>query len=136
MRCVVAAFSILGLISSVGAFELALDVSNKEQEWKERPVAKVIGLLRDMKAQLEREASEDTEMYDAMVCWCQTNDKAKTKAVADGQAKDKLLTTLIPALAAKATKLSVEMDALNKEIFHNEEALQTASSVREKELEE
>jgi len=136
MRCVVAAFSILGLISSVGAFELALDVSNKEQEWKERPVAKVIGLLRDMKAQLEREASEDTEMYDAMVCWCQTNDKAKTKAVADGQAKDKLLTTLIPALAAKATKLSVEMDALNKEISHNEEALQTASSVREKELEE
>merc|ERR1719498_1089915 len=39
-----------------------------------------------MKSQLEKEVSNDAELYDKMVCWCETNDKEKTKAIADADA--------------------------------------------------
>jgi len=99
----------------------------------ERPIAKVLGLLRGMQATLETEASQEQEMYDAMICWCETNDKEKTKAIKDGQAKDKMLTELIPQLAAKSTKLEVEMEGITKELGENKEALATATELRAKE---
>jgi hypothetical protein len=37
---------------------------------KNRPVSKVITLLKDMLKQLEKEAEEDEEIYDKMACWC------------------------------------------------------------------
>merc|ERR1719450_1864040 len=43
------------------------------------PVQRVIALLKKMKAEHEKEA----ELYDKMVCWCETNEKEKTKAIAD-----------------------------------------------------
>jgi hypothetical protein len=36
---------------------------------KNRPIAKVIKLLEDMKAQLEKEAADDAEVYDKLTCW-------------------------------------------------------------------
>ena len=50
-----------------------------EENAKNRPVSKVITLLKDMQAQLEKEGEEDEEDYDRMVCWCETNEKEKTK---------------------------------------------------------
>jgi hypothetical protein len=53
------------------------------QAAKNRPVSKVITLLKDMLKQLEKEAEEDEEIYDKMACWCETNDKEKTKSISD-----------------------------------------------------
>ena len=47
------------------------------QAAKNRPVSKVIVLLKDMLKQLEEEAEEDEEIYDKMACWCETNDKKR-----------------------------------------------------------
>jgi formiminotetrahydrofolate cyclodeaminase len=52
---------------------------------KNRPVSKVITLLKDMTKQLEKEAEEDQEIYDKLACWCTTNDKEKTKAIAEAE---------------------------------------------------
>merc|ERR1719387_1444595 len=87
-----------------------------------------------MSAQLDKEASEDEELYETMVCWCKTNEKSKTTAVEDGQARDSALTELIPQLAAKSTKLTVEIEYLSKEISENEASLNTATELRSKEL--
>merc|ERR1719213_88275 len=38
-----------------------------------------------MLKQLEKEAEEDEEIYDKMACWCETNDKEKTKAIATAE---------------------------------------------------
>ena len=48
---------------------------------KNRPVSKVITLLKDMLKQLEKEAEEDEEIYDKMACWCETNDKERTHRI-------------------------------------------------------
>ena len=52
---------------------------------KNRPVAKVINVLKDMRKQLEKEKEDDEETYGKRACWCQTNDEQKTKAIADAE---------------------------------------------------
>jgi hypothetical protein len=61
--------------NSPSSISLGLTLS----EEKNRPVTKVITLLKDMQKQLQAESEADQEIYDKLACWCTTNDKAKTK---------------------------------------------------------
>merc|ERR1719428_328097 len=112
------------------------DLTFDEEGAKTRPVAKVIKLLQDMLAQLEKEADEDQEVYDKMACWCETNDKEKTKAIADGEARIESLTALIEELTAKSAQLNTEIKNLEKEIAKNQAALDAATEMRQKQLAE
>merc|ERR1719216_729733 len=76
---------------------------------KNRPVSKVITLLKDMLKQLEKEAEDDEAIYDKMACWCETNDKAKTKSIADAEAKIAALTNKIEELTAASARLNEEI---------------------------
>merc|ERR1719502_208611 len=105
-------------------------------EQKNRPVSKVIGLLKDMVAQLEKEAEEDEEVYESMGCWCETNDKIKTKAIADAEAKIESLVSFIENFAANTARLTVEISNLEKEVAKNSDALDKATALRTKELAE
>merc|ERR1719264_2340430 len=89
-----------------------------------------------MLKQLEKEAGEDEEIYDKMACWCETNDKAKTKAIADAEARIELLTTKIEELTALSARLNTEIKNLEKEVAANQEALEKATALREKQLAE
>merc|ERR1719197_2165238 len=101
------------------------------QEAKNRPVAKVIKLLQDMLAQMEKEAEEDQEVYDKFVCWCETNDKEKTKAIADGEARIENLTAKIEELTALSSQLQTELKNLEKEVAKNQKALDEATAMRQ-----
>jgi len=103
---------------------------------KNRPVSKVITLLKDMLKQLEKEAEEDEEIYDQLACWCETNDKEKTKSIADAEAKIEDLTTKIEELTASSARLNTEIKNLEKEVAENQEALDQATAIRQKELAE
>lgn len=48
----------------LGASALYSDASAEE-----KPVAKVINLLKEMKDTLEKEGEEDQKVYDTMACW-------------------------------------------------------------------
>lgn len=104
-----------------------------ELEGKTNPIKRVINLLNDMKAQLEKEAAKESEMYDEMVCWCETNEKEKVKAIADAEAKDKDLSAEIEARAARFGSVSTEIEAMKKQIAEDTEALKQATAIREKE---
>merc|ERR1719337_76051 len=54
---------------------------------KEYLVTKVVNLLKDMQKQLEKEAEEDEVIYEKMVCWCNTNDKEKTKSIKEAEVR-------------------------------------------------
>merc|ERR1719355_530357 len=103
---------------------------------KNRPVTKVINLLKDMLAQLEAEAEEDEEIYDKMACWCETNDKEKTKSIADAEARISDLTTKIEELTANSARLNTEIKNLEKEVAENQAALDKATALRQKQLAE
>jgi len=121
-------YTILLAFLAVGAFAGKVDESGVN-----RPVNKVITLLKEMQAQLEAEQKEDEEIYDKLDCWCETNDKAKTKAIEEAEARISQLTSTIEELTATSARLNTEIENLAKEIEANEQSLAKATSIREKE---
>jgi len=95
-------------------------------------VSKVVTLLQDMQAQLEREADADEEVFSKLACWCETNDKGKTKAIADAESRISTLGGTIEQMSAMSQTLNQEIDGLKKEIANNEKSLEVATSLREK----
>merc|ERR1719191_2319033 len=89
-----------------------------------------------MVGQLEAEAESDEEVYEAISCWCETNDKGKTKAIADAEAKIAVLTAAIEEYAANAARLNTEIANLESEVAANTDALDKATAMRQKELAE
>merc|ERR1719310_1308114 len=71
-----------------------------------------------------------------MACWCETNDKEKTKSIADAEARISDLTTKIEELTASSARLNTEIQNLEKEVAENQAALDKATSIRQKELAE
>lgn len=99
---------------------------------KNYPVSKVVVLLKDMQAQLEAEADKDEEVYEKLSCWCQTNDKAKSKAIEDADRRIIQLGNSIEEAAALSSSLKVEIDNLEKELEKNKQSLETATALRKK----
>jgi len=124
------------LVNPAAANALQDDVPSFLESAKEYPVTKVINLLKDMKAQLEKEAEEDEEIYDKLACWCETNDKEKTKAIADAEAHIEDLTAQIEELSATSARLNTEIKNLEAEVKENQDALDTATALRTKQLAE
>lgn len=128
---------LFGLDFASGAFTLHSSAAKvDESESKNRPVSKVITLLKDMLKQLEKEAAEDEEIYDKMACWCETNDKEKTQAIADAETRIAGLTTKIEELTATSARLNQETVNLGKEVAQNQESLDQATAIRQKQLAE
>jgi len=100
------------------------------------PVKRVTNLLQKMKDELVAEADKEAEMYEKMVCWCETNEKEKKKAVADADAKDNELSAEIEARSARFGQLAANIENTKKEIKENTDALKKATSIRENEAAE
>merc|ERR1719504_515104 len=103
---------------------------------KNRPVTKVINLMKDMQVQLEKEADEDQEVYEKVTCWCETNDKDKTTAISDAESRITDLTSTIEEATASSSRLNMEIKNLATEIAKNQAALDKATELRKKELAE
>merc|ERR1719310_1361917 len=103
---------------------------------KESPIQRVVRLLTEMKTQLEAEASADEEAYDKMVCWCETNDKEKSKAIADADAHITDLVAEIEERSARDAELQTQIEHLGQQIADEKKALEEATGLREKEYAE
>merc|ERR550537_739705 len=129
---------LLALSSVVVGMDVAVasSLSFDVEAAKNRPVSKVMTLLKDMLKQLQKEAEEDEQIYDQIACWCETNDKEKTKAIADAEARIADLTSKIEELTANSARLSTEIKNLEKEVAANQAALDQATAIRQKQLAE
>jgi hypothetical protein len=110
-----------------------LAASSNDADSKVNAVDKVITVLEEMKAQLEKEAAGDDALMDKMVCWCETNDKLKTKAIADNKQLMAQLEEAIPEHAAKIATLQAEVKGLAKDIVTGNQELTEATNIRTKE---
>jgi len=125
-----------GLAASGQAREASLETS-----WSHElnlagvtPVQRVVALLKKMQDELEKEAASDSEMYDKMVCWCETNEKEKTKAIADAEAKIADLEAEIEERSAGSGAAMAEVENLKKQIAEDTATLKKALAIREKGL--
>jgi len=126
----------VALLVSLAFAGVAASANQVDRELKNRPITKVVTLLKDMISQLSKEASEDEEVFEALGCWCETNDREKTKAIADAQTRISTLNGDIEKLAGGSAKLNQEIQGLQGELAKNQEALDTATALREKQLAE
>merc|ERR1719310_499914 len=117
------------------AMDINMDIKSVDSNWQ-KPIAKVIGLLTDMKTQLTKEAEEDAEMFEKMGCWCETNDKEKTKAIADAERHITALTAANEADTSKISQLETEIEKLGEEIAKATSVLEQATAIKAKETAE
>merc|ERR1719401_3102339 len=100
---------------------------------KERPVMKVVRLLQDMSVELQKELDDDKQVHEMLGCWCDTNDKEKTKAIEVGNAKISQLQASMDENVATMLGLKEKRKATMDEINSDHATLVKAEELRIKE---
>jgi hypothetical protein len=100
------------------------------------PIQKVVTLIKEMKAQTEKEAKEDMAAYDKYKCWCTTTEEEKTAAIKDAETKIGELSSFIEEAAATEGELKTQIAALGEDIAADKDSLASATSMRSEEKQE
>jgi len=123
-------------MATVVAFMCLVGASATSSAVDQRPISKVLTLLKDMVGQLDKEAEEDAAVKEQYDCWCETGRTSKTIAISNNEGRVKQLAAFIEAGASNSARLSTEIANLEKEVAANTEALEKATTMREKQLAE
>lgn len=110
--------------------------SSATVQGQERPVMKVVRMLQDMKNELQRDLDDDKAVHEKLDCWCKTNEKEKTQAIADGEARSGELTAFLGETKAKMQETKTKREATQDEVDSDWAALHKASNLRMKENQE
>jgi len=102
----------------------------------DRPVTKVVDLLKKILDELNTEAREDSEVYKKLSCWCKNGDKETNKDIEDAQFQISDLTASIAQNTARSSALSTKIDQKNSELAASQKRLEEATVQREKQLAE
>jgi len=121
--------ALLPLLATIAAGQSEVGAANS-------PIDKVVTLIKEMKAQTEKEAKEDMEAYDKYKCWCETTEAEKTTAIKDAKALLDELNAFVEEAAGKEGELKTEISGLTDDIAADQEALASAKSMREEENKE
>jgi len=103
-------------------------------EFKTRPVTKVINLLKQMQVQLEEDAVNDKEVFDKFKCWCTTNEKEKVASIKLAGEQIEQLKTDIEEHLSIEKRLMTEIADSEEEIDKNQKGLDAATAIRRKEV--
>jgi len=100
------------------------------------PIKKVVIMIEEMKATVEKEGKEDMKAYDEYKCWCDSNGSEKKDAIEYATEQIADLEAYLEESAGKEGELKTEIDSLQADIDEDNAALGTAKSVRDKEADE
>jgi len=100
------------------------------------PLTKVVTLLKEMKATVEKEMKEDAAIYDKLACWCHTNKEEKSDAVEVANQRIETLKAKIGEYTGKQAQLAAEIKNTKADLAEDEQSLVDATKVREKEAAE
>jgi len=124
-------FSLLAPASAVTA--LAKD---EELSLKTRPIMKVVRMLEDMKEELNKDLEDDKAVHEMLDCWCNTNEKEKTKAIELGTARVNELEAMLGETVAKIGELKSKRKSTQEDQYRDQAALDEAEELRMKENKE
>lgn len=94
---------------------------------------KVVRLLQDMEAQLQKELEDDKAVHELLDCWCKKNDQEKTAAIDLGQQKIEQLKATMTEAEAKIVELKTKRKETMDEMYSDQKALDKAKALRMKE---
>jgi len=119
-------------LRSVAALAFASKVAGEAPS----PIRKVVTMIEEMKATVEKEGKEDLKAYDEYKCWCSTNGEEKKRAIEYATEQIADLEAFIGEASGTEGKLKTEISSLEADIASDNGAIATATGVREKEAEE
>lgn len=96
------------------------------------PVEKVVVLLRDMKARIESDDSQDAQAYNKFACWCEKTSARKAEAIETAQADLRTVGQAILQEKGEVATLTSEIEGLVADIVANKEAQEEATALRQK----
>lgn len=94
---------------------------------------KVVRLLEDMKAELEKEKADDEAVYEELSCWCSKGKEEKGKEISLLEAKIEDLKSAMGEYAAKIEELREGLKVTRTKLREDQEALDSATAIRMKE---
>jgi len=100
------------------------------------PVVRVVNLLKEMQATLNKEMDEDEGLYDKLKCCCKDNRYEKGESIEASEAKISELESTAKSLTAKSAELNTQIKDLEAQVKSDKEALAEATALREKEAAE
>jgi len=124
------------LVTLFGASPAGASLALNRQRDADRPVMKVVRLLQDMKVELEKERDNDNEVFEQIDCWCEKNEKEKTKAIDEAQARIADLDASHGEFFAKMGELTASLATTKAKLIEDQHALSTATALRMKENQE
>jgi len=131
----VATIAVIYLLAFASASSLVLEQDLKVS-LEERPVMKVVRLLQDTKAELEKELEDDRAVHETMTCWCNSNSDEKTAAIAAANSKISELEATMGSNSAKIAGLKEKRKETLDEVNADHKALSDATGMRMKENKE
>merc|ERR1740133_36204 len=129
-------FALIALLLAPAAATSALQKDMAMSFAGERPVMKVVRLLQDTKAELEKDLEDDKAVHATMTCWCNSNDGEKVAAIAAGKAMIAELESSMGAGAARIAELKSKRKETLDEVNADHKALSDATGLRMKENKE
>merc|ERR1719409_1892899 len=99
---------------------------------KTKPVMKVIAMLEDMQAELDKELEDDKKVYETLVCWCTTGKQDKSKAIDMANANIGRLTAAMGEAAGKVAELKAKRKETMDEMYADQKGLGEATAQRMK----
>merc|ERR550537_2162686 len=123
------------MFAAAAAATAALELDLAEN-LKERPVMKVVRLLQDTKAELEKELEDDKAVYELMTCWCTSGTKDKEAAIEAAKAKIAELESSMGSDAARMSELKQKRKETLDEVNADHKELMDATAMRMEENKE
>jgi len=103
---------------------------------KERPIAKVVRMLQDMKDELTAELEDDKAVQETLDCWCTTNENEKNQAVEVASRRIEELYAMMGEAGAKMKELKSKRKSVQEEQYADQKALDESEELRMKENKE
>lgn len=100
------------------------------------PVERVVKLLEELKANLEKDLKVDQQLYDRFACWCENTSGKKAAKIIMGHSKVVELKQEVLELKGQVAVLAKEIADLSGKIAENEATQKDATAVRQGENEE
>jgi len=97
------------------------------------PIRKVVTMIEEMKATVEKEGAEDLKAYDEYKCWCKTGGEEKKRAIEYATETIADLEAFLGEAAGREGELKTKISTLSDDIDQDNSAIAQASGVRDKE---
>lgn len=100
---------------------------------KVNPIRKVVGMLEDMRGELERETEQEGELFEKAMCTCEGGEKDLNKVIADSTTESARLSSQIDEESAQQASVTQALKEHNANKASASADLEKATGIRNKE---